>query len=318
VQYLSLMKAIELLQPGENPILRITDLAIPEIQSGEVLVQVKAISINPVDYKTSRAKGGVYAKIKDESPLIMGWDISGIVTKSSSEHFQPGQEVFGMVNFPGHARGYAEYVAAPAHHLALKPAHISHSEAAATSLAALTAYQALLKTGGLKAGQKVLIHAAAGGVGHFAVQIAKHFAAYVTGTSSAGNREFVLSLGADQHIDYHTSALENEDQDYDLVLDTIGGENIERSIPLIKNGGTLISIPSGANTDVAEKAAAKNVKGLTFMVKSDGDDMEVLAGYLKDGVVKPHISKTFPFDEMNAAFETIASGRTTGKITVTL
>jgi NADPH:quinone reductase-like Zn-dependent oxidoreductase len=312
------MKAIQLLQPGDNPILQIIDSNIPEIQKGEVLVQVKAISINPVDYKTSRAKGGVYAKIKDESPLIIGWDISGIVIKSSSEHFQPGQEVFGMVNFPGHGRAYAEYVAAPAEHLALKPANISHPEAAATTLAALTTYQALLKTGGLKAGQKVLIHAAAGGVGHFAVQIAKHFAAYVTGTSSAGNKEFVLSLAADQHIDYHTPALENGDHDYDLVLDTIGGENIERSLPLIKNGGTLISIPSGANTDVAEKAAAKNIRGLTFMVRSDADDMQVLAGYLKDGMIKPHISKTFPFEEITAAFQAIATGRTTGKIVMTL
>ena len=312
------MKAIQLLHPGENPILQITEINIPEIQIGEVLVQVKAISINPVDYKTSCAKGGVYAKIKDESPLIIGWDISGIVTKSASERFQPGQEVFGMINFPGHGRAYAEYVAAAATQLSLKPAHISHQEAAATTLAALTAYQALTKTGALKAGQKVLIHAAAGGVGHFAVQIAKHFAAYVTGTSSASNKEFVLSLGADHHIDYHTSALENEAHDYDLVLDTIGGENINRSLPLIKAGGTLISIPSGANIDVAEKAAAFNVTGLTFMVKSDGDDMEVLAGYLGEGVIKAHISKTFPFHEMTAAFETIASGRTIGKIIVNL
>jgi NADPH:quinone reductase-like Zn-dependent oxidoreductase len=263
------MKAISIEQPGGVENLQLVNIETPAILVEEVLVQVKAISINPVDVK-SRAGKGMYGRIKDQSPLILGWDISGVVTETRSEAFKVGDEVFGMVNFPGHGKAYAEYLAAPATQLALKPGNISHEEAASATLAALTAWQALVKKAKVEAGQKVLIHAAAGGVGHFAVQLAKHLGVHVTGTSSAKNKDFVVSLGADEHIDYQGYDWQNSPLQFDFVLDAVGGENIDHSLEVTKPGGTLISIPSGLNESVTEKAMAKGVNGYFFLVQSSG------------------------------------------------
>jgi|SRR6218665_810374 len=311
------MKVFVLTTPGGVENLQLQELDKPALQSGEVLVQVKALSINPVDVKTRQGKGA-YGRIKDQSPLILGWDISGIVTESRSDLFKTGDEVFGMVNFPGHGKAYAEYVAAPADQLALKPAGITHEEAAAATLAALTAYQALTEKATLKAGQKILIHAASGGVGHFAVQIAKHTGAYVVGTSSAKNKAFVLGLGADEHIDYHGYNWKNSDQQFDFVLDTIGGENIDNSLEVAKPGSTLISIPSGLNESVTEKAKQKGVNGFFFMVQSNGKNMKEIASLLEKGIVKAQVSKTFAFADIRAAHDQIESGRSVGKVVVTL
>lgn len=311
------MKAFLLKEPGGTENLKLADVDVPQIGTDEVLVQVKAISINPVDIK-SRAGKGVYGRIKDQSPLILGWDISGVVTESKSDAFKAGDEVFGMVNFPGHGKAYAEYIAAPASHLALKPSTISHEEAAAATLAALTALQTLEEQAKVQPGQKVLIHAAAGGVGHYAVQLAKHLGAFVVGTSSAKNKEFVLSLGADEHIDYHGYDWKNSPYQFDFILDTIGGENIDLSLEVAKAGGTLISIPSGLNEAVTEKAKAKGVDGYFSMVKSDGAGMKKLASLLADGTIKSHVSATFLFEEIGAAHSQVESGRTVGKIVVVL
>jgi NADPH:quinone reductase-like Zn-dependent oxidoreductase len=311
------MKAIVLEQPGPAGNLQVKELAIPEIQENEVLVAVKAISLNPVDVKT-RAGKGMYGRLKEQHPLIVGWDISGVVTQSNSPLFKTGDEVFGMVNFPGHGKAYAEYVAAPATHLALKPANISHAEAAAATLAALTAYQALVHHAKIQVQQKVLIHAAAGGVGHYAVQIAKHLGAHVTGTSSARNKDLVLQLGADEHIDYTTYNWEGATPQFDFILDAIGGDNIDRSLYVAKPGSTLISIPSGLNETVTEKAKSKGVNGFFFLVSSNGNDMQMIADYLQKGIVKSHVSKSFAFEAMAQAHEQIESGRTVGKVVVTL
>lgn len=223
------MKAIVLKEAGGPDQLTLTELPAPGIKKDEVLVEVKAISINPVDGKTRKGKS-LYKELKETGePIILGWDISGIVkeTGAAVTAFKPGDEVFGMVNFPGHGRAYAELVAAPATHLALKPGNISHEAAAAATLAALTAWQALVTNAKVKKGQRVLIQAAAGGVGHYAVQIAKYLGAYVIATSSAEKRDFILSLGADEHIDYHTNPITGSVKDMDFVLDPIGGDNIE-------------------------------------------------------------------------------------------
>ncbi len=310
------MKAIVLTEPGGTDRFRIDEISTPAILHDEVLVQVKAISINPVDVKSRNGKG-VYGRIKDQQPLILGWDISGIVTESKSEKFKAGDEVFGMVNFPGHGKAYAEYVAAPASHLALKPANISHEEAAAATLAALTAYQALTHKAKVQAGQHVLIHAAAGGVGHFAVQIARLLGAKVTGTSSAKNKAFVAALGADEHIDYHGYDWKNSDKQFDFILDTIGGANIDNSLEVAKPGSTLISIPSGLSEEVTSKAKLKDVNGFFFMVESNGEDMKAIAELLEKGKIKAHVSQTFPFEEMGKAHEQVESGRTVGKVVVT-
>ena len=295
------------------------EVILPVIKSDEVLIKTVAISINPVDVKTVKGKG-LWTKLKDLDQVILGWDISGTVTQVGTDvkDFKVGDQVFGMINFPGHGKAYAEYVAAPAAHLALKPAITSHVEAAAATLAALTAYQALVSHANIKEGDRVLIHAAAGGVGHYAVQIAKHFGAYVIGTSSAENRDFVLGIGADEHIDYQNQKFEDVLSDVDFVLDTIGGDNIDRSLEIVKRGGTVISIPSGLAEQVVEKAKAKGVNGYFFMVHSDGHDMGKIASLLKHKVVKSHVSKVFPFAELHAAHNQVATGKTNGKVVVNL
>lgn len=310
------MKAIIINKPGGVENLVYTELVKPVIKNDEVLVQVKAVSINPVDVKV-RAGHGIYQILKNEQPLIIGWDISGIVTEAGNDTpFKPGEEVFGMVRFPGHGKAYAEYVAIPANQIAGKPKHLSHEQAAASTLAALTAYQALVTHSNIKAGQKVLIHAGAGGVGHFAIQIAKHLGAYVVGTSSAKNKDFVLSQGADKHIDYHGYDWRNNADYYDFVMDTIGGENIENSLEVVKDGGIVHSVPSQLNELQAEKAKAKNVTALFFLVTSNGIDMNIIADWLSRGIIKPHVSKIFPFHEMAQAHLQVESGRTVGKAVV--
>jgi NADPH:quinone reductase-like Zn-dependent oxidoreductase len=311
------MKAIVLKEAGNVENLEYTEFAKPTINEGEVLIKVKAISINPVDVK-SRAGKGVYGRIKTENPLILGWDISGIVEETKSSDFKVGDEVFGMVNFPGHGKAYAEYVAAPVNQLALKPQNISFEEAAASTLVALTAYQALVHNANIQEGQSVLVHAASGGVGHIAVQIAKHLGAKVTGTSSAKNKDFVLSLGTDSHIDYHGFDWKSAGRNFDFVLDTIGGDNIDHSLEVTKEGGSIISIPTGLNEEVTSKAELKGVKGYFIMVQSNGEDMKQIAHLLEIGAIKPHVSKIFPFEQMREAHLEQETGRTVGKIVVTL
>lgn len=310
------MKAIQLVEPGSTVNLTIQDISIPQINSGEVLVQVKSISINPVDVKTRQGAGIFnYGGVNKQPNLILGWDISGIVTASNSDLFNIGDEVFGMVNFPGVGNAYAEYVAAPAEHLALKPANITHEEAAAATLAPLTALQ-VLREGGVKKGDRVLIHAASGGVGHYAVQLAKKLGAYVIGTSSTSNKEFVLSLGADEHIDYQTQTLAESTNDIDFVLDCLGPDNIIQSLAVIKNGGQVISIVTNFDEDLTAQLQVKKVSGKFLLVQSNGDDMNQLAILLAQGKLKSHVSKIFAFNQMADAHLQVESGRTVGKIVV--
>ncbi|MCE7066925.1 NADP-dependent oxidoreductase [Dyadobacter sp. CY326] len=309
------MKAITLKTFGGVENLETVELPIPEIAANEVLVQVKSISINPVDVKT-RAGKGMAGRLKELDPLILGWDISGIVTASNAPDFKVEDEVFGMVNFPGHGKAYAEFVAVPADQLAIKPANINFEEAAAATLAALTAWQALVVHAKIQEGQKVLIHSAAGGVGHYAVQLAKYLGAYVVGTASAENKEFVLSLGADEHIDYKASPFEEQTSDIDFVLDTIGGDNIDRSLKIIKKGGSLITIPSGLSDGVAEKGKAVGVNAYFFLVESNGAHMKEIAALLEKGIIKSHVSSVFPFEEMGQAHLQVETAHTRGKVVV--
>jgi NADPH:quinone reductase-like Zn-dependent oxidoreductase len=255
--------------------------------------------------------------LKEEKPIILGWDISGVVKESKSTLFEVGDEVFGMINFPGHGKVYAEYVAAPADQLVLKPENISHEQAAAATLAALTAWQAFSDYGRLRPGQRVLIHAAAGGVGHYAVQIARHTGAYVIGTASSANKEFVLGLGANEFIDYTTQQLEAAVRNIDFVLDTIGGDNIDRSLAVMKKGGTLVSL-QGEKEALGVKAKAKGILGLTMGVQSSGEDMQHIAQMLEEGVIRSEISKVFAFSEMAAAHLQVEGGRTRGKVVVVM
>jgi NADPH:quinone reductase-like Zn-dependent oxidoreductase len=310
------MKVIVLKEFGGVEQLRPDDIPKPVINNNEVLIKAHAVALNPVDVKTRIGKGQA-AKLRNEHPMILGWDVSGVIEEKGLNvlDFNVGDEVFGMINLPGAGKAYAEYVAAPYEHIALKPANVSHAEAAGASLAAMTAWQALIQQAELKAGQKILIHAASGGVGHFAVQIAKHIGAYVIGTSSATNRSFVLSLGADEHIDYRSSKFEDVSPMVDVVLDTIGGNNIDRSLKVLKEGGTIVSLPSGVSETVSEKAAAQNKKGIFFFVRSNSD-IQQIAFMLETGALQTHVSHKFSFGDIQKAHELLQSGRVKGKIVV--
>jgi NADPH:quinone reductase-like Zn-dependent oxidoreductase len=314
------VKAIYVHEAGGVENLIHTETEIPEPKTGEVLVKVKAISINPVDVK-ARAYDGVLTWIfGDQRPVILGWDISGEVVSSGgkTDAFETGDQVFGMANFLGHGKAYAEYVTVPAHQLALKPNNISHEEAAAATLAALTAWQVLVTTANVQQGQKVLIHAGSGGVGHFAVQIAKHLGAYVVTTSSAKNKDFVLSLGADEHIDYQTSDFSESLNDMDLVIDAIGGDVMLKSVAVVKASGRIITLPGDIPTEAAEAAEKAGVDLSFMLVESSGENMKSIARLLEQETLKSHVSASFDFTDMDKAHLQVETGRTVGKVVVTL
>lgn len=314
-----MMKAITLEGFGGIEHLQYKDIPIPQLQANEVLIQTKAISINPVDVKVRTRQAPLAEQLLHHHPLILGWDISGVVVQigNTVTDFSIGDEVFGMVNFVGHGQTYAAYVAAPAHHLALKPTNISHVEAAASTLAALTAWQAFTAYGKLRPHDRLLIHAAAGGVGHFAVQIAKHLGAYVIATSSAANRDFVFSLGADKHLDYRQVDFEKELSNLDFVLESIGGSNFQKSIAILKPFGTIVALPSGHTKEDEQKAQAKFLHACYFMsVYSSQEDMKQIAQLLAAGHIKPHLSHIYSFEELPQAHLQLESGRTVGKIVI--
>ncbi len=296
-----------------------TELDRPTILESEVLIKVEAISINPVDVRT-RGGGAMADHLKQYNPLILGWDISGVVTSAGAKvsKFKTGDNVFGMINFLGHGKGYAEYVAGSAEHIAHKPSNISHEEAAAATLSALTAWQLLVHYAKLKSGDRVLIQAASGGVGHYAVQIAKHFGAYVIGVSSSKNRQFVLGLGADEHIAYDEQRFEDAVSEVDFVLDAFAKDNLYQSLKVVKDGGTIVSLLPMISEDILQEAKKKNVDIHYSLVESNGVDMEAIADLLRKGVLKSHVSKIYQFDKMGDAHIEMEKGRTIGKIIVKL
>ncbi|MCW3109311.1 MAG: oxidoreductase [Segetibacter sp.] len=313
------MKAIILNEAGGPENLVVTEIPMPVLKEGEVLVKVKAIGINPVDIKTRKGLG-LYNKLKEDAPVILGWDIAGEVVEVGAgvTTFEEGDEVFGMVNFPGHGKAYAEYVAAPANHLAEKAELITTQEAVAGTLAALTAWQVLIDEAKVQPGEKVLIHAAAGGVGHYAVQIAKYLGAYVIGTASDANYDFVKELGADEFVDYTQGLFEEAIKDVDVVFDTVGGLNPLRSLNVLKEGGRLVAIAGGITDELKQLAEKKNIKATTYLVHSNGDDMEQIAELLEAGTLKSHIFKEYSFDQMAEAHKQSETGKTRGKIVVML
>jgi NADPH:quinone reductase-like Zn-dependent oxidoreductase len=313
------MKAYVLNEAGGVENLVLSEIKKPELDAGEVLVKTKAISINPVDVKVRPIEEVLNMIIGEERPVILGWDIAGTVAAVGTDvtGFEVGDKVFGMVNFPGHGKAYAEYVASPASHLAKMPANTTFEEAAATTLAALTALQVLQPR--VKAGDRILIHAGSGGVGHFAIQIAKNLGATVVATSSAKNRDFVLSLGADEHIDYREQKFEEVLTDIDFVLDGMGGAVLENSLKVVKDGGTIVSLPTHEfSKELKAVAEPRNIKLEFVLVTSNGEDMNTLKKQIESGTLKPHVSVTFPFDKMAEAHKQIESGRTVGKAVVTL
>ncbi|WP_454059463.1 NADP-dependent oxidoreductase [Elizabethkingia ursingii] len=315
------MKAILLNEAGGVENLQQTEIEIPTIKNNEVLVKVASISINPVDVKARRNDGVLSWLFAEKRPAILGWDISGEITEVGKDvkDFKSGDKVFGMVNFFGNGNAYAEYVAAPADHLALIPSGISYQETAATTLAASTAYQALTEIGKVKKGDRVLIHAASGGVGHYAVQIAKHLGAYVIGTSSAKNKDFVLSLGADEHIDYTKESVRDVIKDVDVILDGIAGETLLNSLDVVKENGTIITLPSADIPEEAlEKATQRNINLQFFLVDSKKETIQAIADLLEAKVLQPHIHQEYNFSEMGKAHAEVETGRVVGKVIVNI
>jgi len=313
------MKVIIIEKTGGVENLIYTEMEQPVAGEKELVIEVKAIGINPVDNKVRMIEDVLHRICGEGYPAILGWDVAGVVSSVGPEvtAFKPGDKVFGMINFPGRGNAYAEYVLAPADQLALMPANVSFEEAAATTLAALTALQVL--EGKIGKGDRVLIHAGSGGVGHFAIQLAKDMEAYVISTSSAKNKDFILGLGADEHIDYKTQAFEEVVSDVDFVLDLIGGETTLRSLKVLKEGGSIVSLPSPIFSDeIREEAKRKNIDLSNYMVSSSGEDMNTLKECVSEGMLRVHISKSFGFNEMKDAHTEIASGRTVGKVVVTV
>jgi len=301
------MKAVRIHSFGGPEVLRLEDVPVPEPRSGELLVRVHAAGVNPVDWKIREGRLG-----KVPLPTIMGSDFSGVVEEVGSgvSDFGAGDPVFGVV---GEQSGsYAEFVITPAAQAVEKPNGMSDIEAAALPIASLTAWQALFDTANLKKGEKVLIHAAAGGVGSYAVQFAKRAGAYVIGTASAEHTAFVRQLGADEVIDYRKTKFEDVVQGADVVFDTIGGDTQERSWKVLKPRGILVSI---VQPPAKEKAADHNVRA-SFMVSDHRrkDELTRIAEMVAGKQIKVFIASTLPLSEARKAQELSASGHTQGKI----
>ncbi|RYY22493.1 MAG: NADP-dependent oxidoreductase [Sphingobacteriaceae bacterium] len=313
------MKAIIINAFGGTDKLELTDVPVPASKDNEVLIENRAISINPVDVRT-RAGSAMAGALEQYMPLILGWDIAGTIVETGKAvtQFKKGDAVFGLVNFLGHGKGYAEYVAAPADQLALKPAGVSFEQAAAATLSALTAWQLLHHYAQVKKGDKVLIQAASGGVGHYAVQLAKYLGAHVTGVSSSKNREFVLGLGADSHIAYDEQAFEDVVKDADVVMDAFAFDSLSRSVEATRPGGKIISLLPMISAEVKQKAQDKNIDLHYELVHSSGEDMKVLADLMAKGLLRSHIDQVFAFEQMAQAHAAVETGKTVGKIVVKL
>jgi NADPH:quinone reductase-like Zn-dependent oxidoreductase len=304
------MKAVRIHEYGGPEVLKYEDAPRPNPAPDEILIRVHAAGVNPVDWKV-RA-GFAKDRLKYKMPFIPGWDVSGVVEAAgaSAKRLKVGDEVYGR---PDIARdgSYAEYIAVRESEAALKPKSIDYVTAAAIPLAALTAWQALFDGAKLSAGQTVLIHGAAGGVGSFAVQFAKLKGARVIGTASKKNHEFLRSLGADEVIDYNTTKFEDAVHDVDAVFDTITGETADRSWQVIKKGGAYVSILAPPSQ---EKAAAHGVRAVHTFVQLNLDELNEISKLVDAGKVKVIIEKVLPLAEARAAQESNATGHTRGKI----
>ncbi|KMS77229.1 NADPH:quinone reductase [Streptomyces viridochromogenes] len=305
------MRAISQDVLGGPEVLKEVELERPTPRPNEVLVRVRAAGVNPTDWK-HRATGGFLG----EPPFVLGWDVSGVVEAVGVgvARFQPGDEVFGMLSYPFGHGSHAEYVTAPARAFAHKPASIDHTQAGALPLVSLTAWQALVEYADVRPGQRVLIHAAAGGVGHVAVQIAKARGAHVIGTASAGKHEFLRSLGADEVVDYRETDFAEAVKDVDVVLDTLGGDTSTRSLRVLRPGGLVVSILPGGSDDLYQEAGRLGVRALRMLVDASHSGLTAIAELVEAGKLSPAIAGAFPLADAAEAHRLGDTGRTTGKL----
>ncbi|MEU0383335.1 NADP-dependent oxidoreductase [Streptomyces chartreusis] len=305
------MRAISQDVLGGPEVLKEVEIERPAPRPNEVLIRVRAAGVNPTDWK-HRATGGFLG----DPPFVLGWDVSGVVEAVGIgvAAFAPGDEVFGMLPYPFGHGSHAEYVIAPVRALARKPAGIDHVQAGALPLVSLTAWQALVEHAELRPGQRVLIHAAAGGVGHVAVQIAKERGAHVIGTASAGKHEFLREIGVDEAVDYRETDFTEAAKDVDVVLDTIGGDNALRSLRVLRPGGVVVSILPGGSDDFYQEAERLGVRAVRMLVDADRTGMETIAELAETGRLRATIAGTFPLSAAAQAHTSGDTGRTTGKL----
>ncbi|MEV6559741.1 NADP-dependent oxidoreductase [Nocardia sp. NPDC051756] len=309
------MRVITQQKNGGPEVLTIVDMPEPQPLPTEVLVRVEAIGLNPLE---ARLRAGEFPLL-GRPPFVLGWDISGVVEDAPQTwRFRPGDEVFGMPLFPRPANAYAEVVSAPALHLAHKPAALTHVEAAALPIVGLTAWQALVDLGGVTAGDRVLIHGGGGGVGHVAIQIAKAFGAHVIATASASKREFVAGFGADEVIDYTAVDFAEVVRDIDVVLDTIGGDTVERSLGVLRPGGHLVTAVAEDDPALAARFAAAGLRFSGVAVDPDPAGLRGLVGLVEQGKLRVHVQETFPFDRVADAHRLLDGGHLWGKVVLTV
>lgn len=312
------MKAAVINEFGTPDVLKIIDIPKPVPNDGEVLIKVKFTGINPVDTKVRSGSSGMSKYLK--FPAILGWDVSGIIEDVGKNilNFRIGDEVFGCIGFPGLGQAYAEFAVADPKLLTKKTSNISFEEAAAVPMAGLTAYQSINEHLKVSEGEKILIQAAAGGVGHLAVQFAKMKGAFVAGTASGKNESFLKSIGVDQFIDYKKEKFEEVFKEPDAVLDAMGGEVLYRSIACVKRGGRVVCLPSSTKNDpkAIELAKQKNVELIWPMMHPDGEEMELFARLLEEKKLKVKIDKVFTLDKIADAHKAVETHSTVGKIIV--
>ncbi len=295
------MRAVLLSETGGPEVLRIEAIPTPEPADGQVLIRVRAASINPIDWKFRR---GISPK---DLPAVLGNDVSGTIEQSRAEGFAEGEDVFGFAP----SGGYAEFAVSPAGAIAKKPQGVNHAQAAALPVAGLTAWQALFDRGGLQSGQKLLVAGAAGGVGHLAVQFGKHAGAHVVGTGSARNREFVLSLGADEYVDYASQDVAEAVDDADVVFDTVGGETTKTLVPTLREGGTIVVI-AGAPPET--EAAERGARAELLIMSPSAEQLATIAELVAAGEVQVEIAGTFSLSQVAQAHELSEAGHTRGKL----
>jgi NADPH:quinone reductase-like Zn-dependent oxidoreductase len=295
------MQAVVMHETGGPEVLRYEETERPEPADGEVLIRVRAASVNPADWKSRRGF------VEKQLPAVLGYDVCGTVELSRAEGFAEGDDVFGFVG----SGGYAEFATASAEAIAKKPAAVSHEQAAAIPVAGLTAWQALFDRGELRSGQTALIAGAAGGVGHFAVQFAKHGGARAIGTGSSRNRDFVLGLGAEEYVDYAQQDVADVVSGADVAFDTVGGDTTEALLPTVREGGILVTIAAAPPEDAARR---RGVRAELHVTSPSSEQLARIADLIAAGDVKVEIAEVVPLAEVQRAHELSESGHTRGKI----
>lgn len=284
----------------------------PALAPDSVMIEVHASSVNPID--SLIARGVMKEMLVYQLPWIVGYDVSGVVLECGADvtEFHVADEVFGRAD-SFQAGTMAEFAMIKQEDLAIKPTNVSHLQAAGVPLAGLTAWQALVEHGHVQPGEKVLIHAGSGGVGSLAIQIAKHLGAFVATTTSGSNLGLVDDLGADVAIDYQTQRFDEELSDYDMVIDTLGGESLERSFATVKRGGRIVSIKGEAPEGLADGCG---VHFTTFYMSPSGAMLTTLAGLIERDALRPIVDSVFPLSDVQQAFDHSDAGRARGKIII--